>query len=74
VAYCEGNDPTAWNPTPVYINGVENHATGLFQLLLPLHTWRLSGDPFDPYVNVQAAHSLWLERGWWAWAWQCRPY
>lgn len=71
MAYCESNNPAGWNPTAVYINGVENHAAGLMQLLLPLHAWRFNGDPFDPFVNAAAAFMLWLERGWPAWS--CRP-
>ena len=68
IAYCEGNNPRAYNPTPVWIGGVEHHATGLMQMLLPLHQHRFDGDPYDPYVNAAAAYSLWQERGWVAWS------
>lgn len=74
VVRCESNfHPDSYNYTPIYNNGVENHATGLFQLALPLHSGLLQGgDPYDPYVNTRAAYQLWLGSGWAHWA--CRPY
>lgn len=75
VARCEsGLNPNAVNPYPVYLNGQENHAEGLFQLLIPLHTWRLHfASPFDPEANTAAAYQLWTEAGWSPWKGPCYP-
>lgn len=74
VARCESNlNPNAWNRIQVWMTVpgygyVANHATGLFQMLIPLHSWRFAGaDPYDAEANARAAHSLWLERGWQPW-------
>lgn len=65
VAYCESNDPGAYNPSG---------ATGLFQIVLPLHAglFPLGADPFDPYINAQAAYNLWAVTGTWK-HWSCKP-
>lgn len=64
VARCEsGLNPNAYNPSG---------ASGLFQLLMRFHRWRLHGaSEFDPQANAAAAFSLWLEQGWAPW--DCRP-
>jgi len=66
IVRCEsGGDPTAYNPSG---------ATGLFQMMMPLWTGLMhGGDPYDPYVNTQAAYELWLQSGgsWYHWA--CQP-
>lgn len=69
VADCEsGFDPLAWNPFPVYLDGIEHHATGVMQVLIPLHLWRFEGaSPYDPAANVRVAYQLWLERGFQPW-------
>lgn len=75
VAYCEMGgiwQPWAVNPIPIYNAGVENHASGLFQLALPLHQGLLDGAFDDPTINARAAHKLYSKSGWSAWA--CRPY
>lgn len=61
VARCEsGLNPNAYNSS--------SGASGLFQLLIPLHSWRFAGaSPFDPVANVRAAYGLWLERWWQPW-------
>ena len=75
VSYCESLwEPTAYNYTPVWLNG-ENHAIGLFQLIVPFHSELFDGDPYDSYVNARAAYELYEARGNWShWAWVCRPY
>lgn len=74
VARCESNlNPNAWNRIQVWMTVpgygyVANYATGLFQMLIPLHSWRFAGaDPYDAEANVRAAYSLYLERGWQPW-------
>lgn len=61
VAQCEsGLDPNAYNP----VSG----ASGLYQLLMSYHAWRLHGaSPFDPQANTDAAYSLYEEQGWGPW-------
>ena len=53
----EKYQPQAVNP--VAIDG--NHATGLFQIMLPLHIGYFDGDPLDPMVNARAAYGLWRD-------------
>lgn len=69
IAWCESRyDPDAYNPQAVWVGGQENHATGVFQLLWPLHSHRFSGaSPYSAEANVRAAYGLWLERGWQPW-------
>ena len=58
---CEsGFDPFAYNPSG---------ASGWFQVMMPLHAYRLrSGeDIFDVYVNARVALEIFRERGWEAW-------
>lgn len=58
--------PWAVNQTPIYHNGVENHATGLCQLLMPLHAGWFNyegGNPLDPYQNAAATYGLWKTSG-----------
>lgn len=66
---CEsGYNPLAVNPQPVFLNGIEHHASGVAQLLIPLHQWRLNGgSPFDAEANIRAAYGLWLDQGWAPW-------
>lgn len=55
--------PWAVNPVPIWLNG-ENHATGMCQLLMPLHAGYFNpGDPLNPYDNARAAFGLWLDDG-----------
>ncbi len=60
-ATCEsGLNPYAVNPT--------SGAQGLFQLMPQYHSHRYNGGAwYDPWVNSRAAHSLWLEQGWYPW-------
>ncbi len=60
VAWCESRHvTTAYNTAGYY---------GLFQMDYYLHIGLFhGGDPFDPYVNTQAAYELWLEQGWAPW-------
>ncbi len=65
VAWCESRyDPLAYN-----VSG----ASGVFQLLMPLHEARLNGgDVFDAETNIAAAFGLWNEtRDWRHWR-ECR--
>lgn len=60
----------AYNFTPVYdAYGRENHAHGLFQILLPLHLDCLAWeDAFDAEKNIEAAWCLYQKAGyspWW---------
>jgi len=66
IADCESDfNPFAVNPQPVVLNNGVNHASGVFQLLMPLHTWRLEGaSPFDAEANIRAAYGMWLTDGW----------
>jgi len=55
--------PWAINPVPIWLNG-ENHATGMCQLLIPLHSGYFNpGDPLNPYDNARAAYGLWRDSG-----------
>jgi len=57
-------DPDAYNYTPIYNAGVENHVVCLFQLASPLHDGYFhGGDWHDPAVCVQAAYELWESSG-----------
>lgn len=60
VAWCESRyDAAAQN-----LSG----AKGLFQLMMPLHAWRVDGDVFDAETNIAAAFGLWSEtRDWRHW-------
>ena len=52
--------PQAVNPETI----PGGNATGLFQLLLPLHAgWFNPGDPLNPYDNAAAAYGLWQASG-----------
>ena len=60
IVRCESNyRPEAYNTSG---------ASGLFQLMMPLHADLVGGDPFDPYLNTAAAYQLWLGKGWQPWA------
>jgi len=40
IAWAESTHGLAlYNPTPVWLNGVEHHAIGWFGMLFPLHSW-----------------------------------
>jgi hypothetical protein len=69
IAWCESRyRADAVNPQAVWIGGRAHHASGVFQLLMPLHAWRLAGgDPFDAEANIRAAYGLWREQGWGPW-------
>jgi len=69
IADCESDfNPNAVNPQPVVLNNGVNHASGVFQMLMPLHQSRLDGaSPFDAEANIRAAYGLWLEQGWNPW-------
>lgn len=69
IAWCESShNPNAYNPQPVFLNGVEHHAMGIFQTLMPLHAWRYEGaSPYDPAANIRVAYGMWLESGWNPW-------
>ncbi len=69
IARCEsGYNPFAVNSQAVILSNGVNHATGVFQLLMPLHQWRLNGgSPFDAEANIRAAYGLWLDQGWAPW-------
>jgi hypothetical protein len=57
-------DPAAVNPTEV--DG--SHATGLWQLMMPMHASLFGGrDPKDPVANAHAAALLLERQGWGAW-------
>ena len=60
VAWCESRHmTTAYNTAGYY---------GLFQMDYYMHIELFhGGDPFDPYVNTQAAYELWSEQGWTPW-------
>lgn len=62
-------NPRAYNETPVWYRGVENHAVCLFQILLPLHSDKLFGDWTVPEVCIAAAYSLYSETGDWRHWW-----
>ncbi len=64
VAFCESRyDPLAYNASG---------ASGVFQLLMPLHAWRVDGDVFDAETNIAAAYGPWDEtRDWRHWR-ECR--
>ena len=53
-------DPRAYN-----VSG----ASGLFQIMLPLHAWRFSvgADPFEYTANIRVAYRMYLEQGWEPW-------
>jgi hypothetical protein len=58
---CEsGFNPYAYNPSG---------ASGWFQVMMPLHAYRLrpGEDIFDVYVNSRVALEIFRERGWEAW-------
>ena len=65
VAECESTfNPNAYN---------QSGASGVFQLMMPLHAWRLEGEsPFNADANIKAAYGLYIEQGWWPWK-QCWP-
>ncbi len=64
VAFCESRyDPLAYNASG---------ASGVFQLMMPLHASRVDGDVFDAETNIAAAFGLWNEtRDWRHWR-ECR--
>jgi hypothetical protein len=62
VASCEtGGDYNQYDYNP-------SGATGLMQMMLPLHEGLFDGNPYDPYVNARAAYRLWASSGWTPWA------
>lgn len=65
IAWCESRwEPWRYNPSG---------ATGLFQIMLPLHAEYFEGDPYNPYINARAAFILYSQRFNWS-AWACYPY
>lgn len=61
VIWCESTDnPYAYNPSG---------ASGLFQVMMPLHAGKLypGEDIFDPWVNARVALELYWESGWQPW-------
>ena len=60
IAYCEsGGQP--WKD-----NNFGSGATGLFQMMLPLHWALFDGNPYDAYVNARAAYRLYSSNNsWW---------
>jgi len=61
VIWCEStNNPYAYNPSG---------ASGLFQVVMPLHAGKLQPgeDIFDPWVNMRVALALYHESGWQPW-------
>ena len=65
VAYCEsGGDPNK-------DNYAGSGATGLFQIMLPLHQGMfdaIGGNPYNPYDNAQVGYALYTGGGWSPWA------
>jgi hypothetical protein len=54
LAFCESSyQPSAWNSTPVWENGIALHSAGLLGVL---------GGSFNPVVNVQQAHNLYVSK------------
>lgn len=50
IARCEsGLRSNAYNPSG---------ASGIFQMMMPMHAKLVNGDPFDPATNIRAARSL----------------
>ncbi len=61
IAYCESR----WQPWKD--NNYGSGATGLFQMMLPLHWGLFDGNPYDAYANARAAFRLYNGNGWWPW-------
>ena len=73
IAKCEsGYDPQAYNPTPVYVNGVPEHAQGVFQIIDSTFRRVSSGNPYNAYDNIQAAYKIFVQDGYSWREWECQ--
>jgi len=74
IARCESSlNPSAYNPEPVYVNGVAEHAQGLFQII-PSTFHRVSnGDVYNAQDNIQAAYAIFKQDGYRWSEWECQP-
>jgi transglycosylase-like protein with SLT domain len=76
IAKCEsGYDPSAVNvTTPVYVDGVPEHAVGVFQFLPSTFKEVSTGNILNYRDNIDAAYALFVRDGYSWREWECKPY
>lgn len=73
IAKCEsGYDPHAYNPTPVWVNGVPEHAQGVFQIIDSTFRRVSNGNPYNAHDNIQAAYKIFVQDGYSWREWECQ--
>ncbi len=73
IARCEsGDDPLAYNPTPVWVNGHPEHAMGVFQIIPSTFARVSSGNAYNASDNIQAAYKIFVQDGYSWREWECQ--